>query len=380
MTENAQPRALTAPAHRDAVQSGESPDETVTAEHSGIGAPDHAEVAAAHPPEPLGRRILRPQTVISFGLAVAIILFFFSRLNVDPNEVLRNVRSTDLRLYAAAWLLYYGAFGLRAARWRWMMADAGVRNDQGYTVPPLRRFAEIIMLSWFVNCVVPAKVGDAYRSYLAKRATGSTFSTSLGTILAERLTDLTVLFATMTTTGIIAFHGRLPAEATRTLILGVGLLAIGFVGLTGLWFARHAVERRLPVRLRQQFGHLHAAIFACLRKPWRPVAISILIWLADGLRFYCVGTALGADLSYSTAAFVSLMSALLTTLPVTPAGLGVVEVAMVTMLKLVDVNASLAGSIALMDRLLSYWSLVAVGLILYLRRLRHDVREADMTS
>jgi uncharacterized membrane protein YbhN (UPF0104 family) len=362
------------------VQSGEPSDDGVTANDIGISAPDHSAVAAARPPEPLGRRILRPQTIVSFGLAVAIILFFFSRLDVDPNEVLRNVRSTDLRLYAAAWLLYYGSFGLRAARWRWMMADAGVRNDQGFTVPPLRRFAEIIMLSWFVNCVVPAKVGDAYRSYLAKRATGSTFSTSLGTILAERLTDLTVLFATMTTAGIIAFHGRLPAEATRTLILGIGLLVIGFAGLTGLWFARHAVERRLPVRLRKQFGHLHDAIFACLRKPWRPVAMSILIWLGDGLRFYCVGTALGADLSYSTAAFVSLMSALLTTLPVTPAGLGVVEVAMVTMLKLVDVNASLAGSIALMDRLLSYWSLVAVGLVLYLRRLRHDVREADMTS
>lgn len=380
MTENAQQRALTAQARRDAMPSGAPSDDTVTVENSGTGAPDHAEVATARPPEPLGRRILRPQTIISFGLAVAIILFFFSRLNVDPNQVLRNVRNADLRLYAVAWLIYYGSFGLRAARWRWMMSDAGVRDDQGFTVPPLRRFAEIIMLSWFVNCVVPAKVGDAYRSYLAKRATGSTFSTSLGTILAERLTDLTVLFATMTTAGIIAFHGRLPAEATRTLIMGIGLLAIGFSGLTGLWFARHAVERRLPVRLQKQFGHLHDAIFACLRKPWRPVAISILIWLADGLRFYCVGTALGADLSYSTAAFVSLMSALLTTLPVTPAGLGVVEVAMVTMLKLVDVNASLAGSIALMDRLLSYWSLVAVGLVLYLRRLRHDVREADITS
>jgi uncharacterized protein (TIRG00374 family) len=72
-----------------------------------------------------------------------------------------------------------------------------------------------------------------------------------------------------------------------------------------------------------------------------------------------------------------LMSALLTTLPVTPAGLGIVEVAIVGVLKLVDVDASLAGSIALLDRLLTYWSLVGVGIVLYVRRLRADMRPAS---
>ncbi len=374
MTDNGRPRAIAVPTPRGARRSADTVQEVPAASEDTPGPPGGGEAASARPPEPLGRRVLRPQTLISFGLAIAILLFFFSRLDVNPDDVLHNVRGTDLRLYALAWLLYYGSFGLRATRWRWMMADAGVRSDQGFTLPPRRRFAEIIMLSWFVNCVVPAKIGDAYRSYLAKRETGSTFSTSLGTILAERLTDLSVLFVTMATAGVIAFHGQLPAEATRTLVMGIGLLAIGFAGLAGLWFARHAVERRLPARLQTQFGHLHDAIFACLRNPWRPVGVSIVIWLADGLRFYCVATALGAELSYPTAAFVSLMSALLTTLPVTPAGLGVVEVAMVSMLRLVDVNASLAGSVALMDRLLSYWSLVAVGLVLYLRRLRKDVQ------
>lgn len=374
MTENGRPQVMAVSPPRGARHGADPIQDASDLEDPAASLPGSSEVTGARRPEPLGRRVLRPQTLISFGLAIAIILFFFSRLDVNANDVLHNVRNTDLRLYALAWLLYYGSFGLRATRWRWMMTDAGVSSDHGFTLPPRRRFAEIIMLSWFVNCVVPAKIGDAYRSYLAKRETGSTFSTSLGTILAERLTDLSVLFLTMATAGAIAFHGQLPAEATRTLIMGVGLLVIGFAGVAGLWFARHAVERRLPVRLQTQFGHLHDAIFACLRNPWRPIGVSILIWLADGLRFYCVATALGAELSYPTAAFVSLMSALLTTLPVTPAGLGVVEVAMVSMLKLVDVNASLAGSIALMDRLLTYWSLVAVGLVLYLRRLRKDVR------
>jgi len=342
--------------------------------NAGAVAAPSGEEQEARQPEPLGRRLLQPHTILSFLIAVGILVFFFFRLDINIGAVWRNIRHADLRLYALACALYYGSFGLRAVRWRWMMEEAGIRQDRGYTVPPARRFAEIIMLSWFVNSVVPAKLGDAYRAFLAKRETGASFSASFGTILAERLTDLVVLFATMAGAGAIAFRGHLPQEATRTLTMGLALLAVGFIGVLALWFARNAVQQRLPARFQSQFGHLHDAIFACLRNPWRPLGVSVLIWVADGLRFFLVASAVGAEISVPTAAFVSLMGALLTTLPVTPAGLGVVEVAVISVLKLVGVESSLGGSIAVLDRLLTYWSLVAVGLVLYLRRLRNDVR------
>jgi uncharacterized membrane protein YbhN (UPF0104 family) len=49
-------------------------------------------------------------------------------------------------------------------------------------------------------------------------------------------------------------------------------------------------------------------------------------------------------------------------------------------LKLVDVEADLAGSIAILDRVIGYWSLIAVGCILYLYRLRRDVAVTTRTS
>ncbi len=255
-----------------------------------------------------------------------------------------------------------------------MLKQAGLSEEQGYPIPDNRGMLEIFLLSWFVNCVVPAKLGDAYRCYLLKRRSGAPISVSLGTIVAERLTDLVVLFVMMSGAGIIAFRGHLPSQATRTLMIGSALLVLGAVAIVVLWFGRHTVERHLPERIRVQFGQLHDSIFACLRHPWRPIGFSILIWCADGLRLYLVAASLDGGVSLSVAVFVALMSALLTILPITPAGLGVVELAIVAVLKIVDVEASLAGSIALMDRLLTYWSLVVVGLILYLRRLRSDVR------
>ena len=72
-------------------------------------------------------------------------------------------------------------------------------------------------------------------------------------------------------------------------------------------------------------------------------------------------------------AVVALASALLTTLPITPAGLGFVESAIVGILLLAaswglapGIDENVAASVAILDRVISYWSLIVTGIILYL--------------
>jgi uncharacterized protein (TIRG00374 family) len=142
----------------------------------------------------------------------------------------------------------------------------------------------------------------------------------------------------------------------------------------GLWFSRHYIERFVPERWRVQFGRLHDSLFACLRRPGRYISISAVIWVMDGARLLLVAKSLGVTLTAATGTFVALMSSMLTTLPITPAGLGVVETAMIVVLKWVDVTPSLATSTALMDRIITYWSLILIGLILYIRRFRAEVK------
>src|SRR5205823_7527570 len=92
--------------------------------------------------------------------------------------------------------VYYSAFWLRAARWKLLLNNvgSGMGGERLPTLPGINGLVEIIYLSWFVNCIVPAKLGDAYRSYLLKRNAGISFSSTIGTILAERVIDLLVLF------------------------------------------------------------------------------------------------------------------------------------------------------------------------------------------
>lgn len=326
-------------------------------------------------PGTLGSKLLRPHTIISFLFALAIMIFLFRRLDISVSEVRRDLSAANPWTFLLAVLIYYAAMVLRGIRWGWMLQAANVAENDSTAVPNRVVLTEILMLSWFVNCLLPARLGDAYRSYVLKREAKVSFSASLGTIVAERIVDLFVLVAMLITAGLITFHGNsTPGKADQAYIAAGALVTIGVVALLTLWFGRHIIERKIPDRWREQFVRMHDAIFACLRKPWRYVSISALIWLMDGVRMLLVARSLGVEISFATATFVALMSSLLTTLPITPAGLGVVETAMVVVLKWVHVTPSLATSVALMDRLITYWSLILVGVILYVRRFRADVK------
>src|SRR3954468_24338692 len=85
-----------------------------------------SEGAATGPPDGIGKRLLRPQTLISFGVAAVIVVFLVTRLHINFHAVWQNVRHANPWLYALAFVLYYSTFALRAIRWRWMLAQAGI--------------------------------------------------------------------------------------------------------------------------------------------------------------------------------------------------------------------------------------------------------------
>ena len=327
-------------------------------------------------PQSLSRRFLRPETLASFVIAAVILFFAIRSLRIDPSAVLAYVRRADPWFLLAALAVWYGIFVVRALRWRGMLSRVGVNDANGYAVPSLGGIYEILVLSWFANCIVPAKLGDAYRCYLLKRDSRASFSTGLGTVLAERLSDLFVLCVMMAAAGALVFRGRLPDEAGRTFELGVVLVAVAGIGLTTMWFSRHLLQRRLPARIKEQYGRLHGGVFGSLRRPVPVVAVGAVIWLGEGLRFWLVSRSVAADLPFSVALFIALMGALLTAIPFTPAGLGVVEAGTgAVMVGVLGLDPDLSFAIIFLDRVVSYWSLIAVGLVVYARRFGRETRQ-----
>lgn len=311
------------------------------------------------------QRLRQPRTILSFVVAVVIIVLVVMRLNINVHEVWRNVRGANPWLLLAGFAIYYLSFPVRAVRWSIILHNAGYDRAHGIDAPNVNGLTEIILLSWFANTLLPAKLGDVYRGYLFKKATGVSFTRTLGTILAERLMDILGLFTFLVFSGIIVFGNKLPGVAVSLFIFGGALAVAGLVGLLVLRRAEGLLERIVPKRISVQYRRLEEGIFGSFGRWPSLIALTATIWTQEGLRVFFITRALDIHVSLAVTIFVALAASLLTTIPLTPAGLGAVETGIVGVLQWVGVERNAAASVAVIDRVIGYWSVLLIGLVIY---------------
>ena len=315
---------------------------------------------------PLGRRIFSLRNVASFLLAVAVLYLMYREfLGVDWGETWVSMRGANAGLFALAFVVFYCSFPLRTLRWEVLLTNVGYSRDAGQPMPSTLGLTRIMYLAWFANCVTIARLGDAYRGYLLKREASVSFTVTLGTVLAERLLDLLVLATMMGAGVLVIFGGSLPTEAEGALVAGLILSVIGIVGILSMRRFRWALERILPKRLHTHYSRLEHGVIGSFRRLPLLVALSAAGWLLEGAALYATAAAVGVPVPITGALVVALAASLLSTVPITPAGLGFTEAGMVVMLGWLGLDVATATSATLLFRIISYWSIVAFGFVLY---------------
>jgi uncharacterized protein (TIRG00374 family) len=320
----------------------------------------------------LWQRLRSPRTLISFGLAIAIIVFVFRGLEIDVSQTWQYMRTANPWLLLLGLGVFYTTFPLRALRWRLLLDNAGVPVREGrHSWASLPALMEYIYLSWFANCIVPAKLGDAYRGYLIKRNGQVSFSAAFGTIFAERLLDMIGLFGLLVISGYFTFGAHMPEGTQIVFGFGALLVVIILAGLAGMRWLSPLIRRFIPQRLHDFYGRFEHAALSSFSPAVLPRLIMYTggVWLLEGFRLFFVIQALGHEglaLGLSAIVFVALASSLLTALPITPAGLGVVEGTITVVLTFFGIDKNLGSAVTLLDRLINFWSIVVFGFILYL--------------
>ena len=314
----------------------------------------------------LGERLFRPHTAVSFLLGLAVLYVVYRRgFSVEWGALWSHFASANLALLSLAFAVFYCSFPIRALRWRMLLRSVGYGPAAGVPVPSTAGLTRIIYLGWFANCVTIARLGDAYRGYLLKKAAGVSFAVTLGTILTERLLDLVVLAAMLGATVLLAFRGTLPPEATVALFAGLILSTIGVCGVLVMRRLRGVVERVLPLRLHAHYERFEQGAADSFKRVPLLVAFSAAGWIIEGSALYLTAAAVDAPVSVAAALMVALVASLLTTVPFAPAGLGFTEAGTVLLLTWLGLDTDAAGAVALLFRLINYWSIVALGSALY---------------
>ncbi len=321
--------------------------------------------ADAAAPTPLAQRLRSPRTIVSIIVPLGILVLLVIALpGFHLDQLPGNIEHANPWWLLAALAVYYLGFPLRGYRWSLLLRGAG-------TPIGVRDSTEIIFISWLVNCLVPAKLGDVYRAYLLRLNFVVSLSRTFGTVFIERIFDLFAIVLLGLAAGFWSFHNGLTPEVQILFAVGLVVVAALAIGLyTVRNFGQRIVDRLpLPARIVEFYQRFEEGVFSIEARQVPLLAlVTALIWATEAMRLYFVILALGFGLSIgaSGAFFVALIASLLTAIPFTPAGLGAVEFAIVGILtSLYGATQDQALAIAVVDRSISVLSVILFGSIAY---------------
>ena len=302
----------------------------------------------------------------ALSIIIPLVLLLIVARNVDWATAAATIRDANGAYVVAALLIYYATFPLRARRWARLLREGGLALRG-------RDLLEILMLGWFVNCLAPAKLGDLYRSYLVKQRFNVSLSRTVGVVVAERLLDIFVVFALLLVGGYIAFGRTVLPDLRLVYLSGAGLAAFIIVAFLGVYYVAPRVGRFFPSEVRRIGRLFREGVLHSFRALPEAGPETVVIWLAEAARLAFVLAALGLELPISGVIFVAVASSLLTTVPLTPAGFGFVELAVVYVLTTgFGLATNDAIAVAVLDRLISVFSVIVVGGLLYARHRRQE--------
>ncbi len=324
----------------------------------------------------LSKRLLNWRTIVPLIIVVVAVVFFVQKLHIDPQKTWAEMRSANIIFLLAAFTIYYLSFPLRALRWRILLENVGFTRENGVQLPKFWKLTEIIFISWFANAIVPAKLGDLYRAYLLREDAGVSATRTFGTVMAERLLDLIVLLLLFIPALIISLHANLPGVLRGGLELTLAAVVLGMVALFIMRLFPTQIARLLPKRLRGYFYNFQEGTLGSFKRIPTLLGLTFGVWGCEALRFLFVVLSVnligGDPIHIITAAFfIALGEALLTVVPFTGGGVGLVEAGMLAMIGLFislgAVNAlNVATAAILLDRTISLFSIVLLGFIVFM--------------
>ncbi len=337
-------------------------------------------------PGPIARRVFSLPTIVSLALAAALLFFLATRLDIDLSAIGRQLRSANPLYLVLAVAVHYTTFLFRGLRWRLLLNNARTEGEEPAGV---FQCSQLVLLGWFANSVAWLRLGDAYRAYLYHEERRAPFVRTVGTILTERLLDITTVVVLLAVS--LPFlvsagpGGAWTVAATAAALLGVLGLMLMFITATRgrgedlLQSLLAWLPDRLSGWMLERYRQFRDGALLSLRGVPSAAAWGLLGWLAEVARFFLVAQALDIHLSPALIVFATVANSLLTLVP-TPGGVGAVEAGLAALLRQLSALATpMVAALVLVDRSISYLSVIAIGAALFMVRwaLRRKSRPAQ---
>ncbi len=299
---------------------------------------------------------------ILLGLAVSTALLYLVLRNVSLAELLSHLGRTHW-----GWLVLSAAFNLV------MVGVRGIRWGLFFHPISLARLPLVsaTAIGYMANNLLPLRVGELVRGYLAARSAGLSFWTAMATLAAERVLDALSLLLLLAGV-VLAVEVPLWLKTGALTLLALDLLAMGILILLARgWDPLNRLIMRIPrlgTTVKRWLG-----LFAVGLQSLRPgphlgplLGWTVLIWILNAGAVWAAIRSVGLALPASASLTVLAFTGIAVSLPSAPGYVGTVQFFIVKALAIYAVTGAEAVSFSLLFHAASYVPMTLLGWVLLL--------------
>jgi len=301
---------------------------------------------------------------ISAGIVVTGLALWLSFRRLDWRDVRTSFGSADyLWIAAATALSLLTVYGLG---WRWQIL---LKPRERFTLASLFR---LNVIGQYVNILMPWRVGEAVRAYLASRQSQASAAFVMGTVAVEKILDFLVFVAFWVAVPVFLAMGGGVREykiALFFLLLGAAVLVLFAFRPQSLLNPLARLARLLPEKIeRQALDFIREGIeaFGQLKSPKILLAfggITLMLLFGQILTNLLVFRAFGIGLSLWPALLVFMAIQAGNIPPSVPGKIGVFEYAVILALSAFRLPREQALSYAIMLHAVAYIPKILLGAV-----------------
>jgi uncharacterized protein (TIRG00374 family) len=257
-------------------------------------------------------------TSVKFGFAA--FSFWFLSKKLDYSQLPELFYTMNYYLLALAIVFQFSSIAIAALRWKIVMRSLGFKGNFAF-------YQTLYFKGFFFSQALPGSVGGDAVRLLALKEQGYTLSDSLYGIFIDRVVGLTGLL-------LISLFALIFAPTYLTESIKYTVFLISFGGIAGfivLLFIHKIFDfNKIPnLHIIDELSKRFFKVYESPKKASYQISLSILIHFLSLLCIYSISVAAGLGVGFD--AFLCLMPLviLLTILPISFAGWGVREGAMV---------------------------------------------------
>ncbi len=284
---------------------------------------------------------------LSVGVGVSVFFIYLALPGLHLQTVLEALQTANYWWLLPGILVYF--VGLWVRTWRWQYT---LRPLQ---LVPLTTLFPDVCIGYFGNNVFPFRAGELLRSYVLKKQTGIDISSSLATVIIERIADGLVMIMFVFLALPFAPMPEFFRNAVVTMTVGFLFATILFI-----WMANEpqrferfyggVARLLLPGRVRAVTDGFFQRFMLGLRSLSSPsdmTAIfltSVLIWLLETVKYWFVMHAFDFSVGFIVLMLMNGLVNLATTLPAAPGYIGTFDTPGIMTLQAFGVDPSVAAS------------------------------------